>query len=289
MSYVFNLMILCEIYLVLALAANLVSGEAGLLSMCQAVFYATGAYATAILETRFHFSFTSALLSAVMINVLVAAPVVFFALRLRNLYFTLATLSWQIVVYTLLYNWSSLTNGSIGIGAIPRPVIFGITFKEVRLFVLLGALLTALSWLFFYWFSKTPLSRFIKAVRDDELALMSFGCSPVKFKSIAIVIAAGVSAIAGVLFASYYSYVDPTSFNLNESILILSIVLIGGSGSIAGAVCGAFFYVLLPEILRFVQVPDSVGPNLRMIIYALVLVIVVMRKPNGFLGKFKFS
>jgi branched-chain amino acid transport system permease protein len=95
--------------------------------------------------------------------------------------------------------------------------------------------------------------------------------------------------VAGCLFATYFNYIDPTSFTLDESILIISIVLIGGLGTIKGSIAGALFYVLLPEILRFINIPDSVAANLRMMLYALILILIVMFRPYGFFGKYKFE
>ena len=102
-------------------------------------------------------------------------------------------------------------------------------------------------------------------------------------------ISSGVSAIAGALFATYYSYIDPTSFTVPEYILILSIVLIGGLGSVKGSFAGALFYILLPEALRFLNMPDAIAGNMRMMIFSLVLILVVRYRPHGFFGRYKFE
>jgi len=118
---------------------------------------------------------------------------------------------------------------------------------------------------------------------------MSFGKRPAYFKGIAIILSSGMSAVSGVLFATYFSYIDPSSFTLDESILIMSIVLIGGLGTVKGSISGALFYVLLPEVLRFINIPDSIAANVRMMIYALVLIVIVIYRPYGFFGKYKFE
>jgi len=289
MNYLLHIIIMCEIYLILALAMNLLGGYSGLLSLTQAAFYGIGAYITALLLTKVGVSFPLALSVAVFFNLIACIPVIWFSIRLRDLFFALSTLAWQIVVFSLLYNWISETNGPFGISGIPKPEMFGFRFGSLGEFALLGSVITGITLIFFIGLHRTPLSRLFQGVRDDQLAMMTFGKKPGYYKALAILISSGVSAVAGALFATYFSYIDPTSFTLNESILIISMVLIGGLGSVKGSVAGALFYVLLPELLRFVNIPDAVAANLRMMIYALILILLVMYRPHGFFGKYKFE
>lgn len=289
MNYLLHILIMCEIYLILALAINLLAGYSGLLSLTQAAFYGIGAYAAALLLTQAGSSFPVAFLGAIGINLIACLPVVWLAIRLRDLFFALATLAWQAIVFAILYNWTSFTNGPFGLSGIPKPEFFGLSFNSLPSFSILGGVITVLVLLFFIGLHRTPLSRFFQGVRDDQLAMMTFGKKPAYFKTLVVVISSGVSAIAGVLFATYFSYIDPTSFTLDESILIISIVLIGGLGTIRGSIAGALFYVLLPELLRSVNIPDDIAANLRMMIYAMVLILVVMYRPYGFFGKYKFE
>jgi branched-chain amino acid transport system permease protein len=153
----------------------------------------------------------------------------------------------------------------------------------------LGGAITLSLLIFFLLFNRTHIVRIMKGIRDDHLAILSYGKSPVKYKAIALLISGGTAAIAGGLYATYTSYIDPGSFNLDESILIVSIVLIGGLGSVKGSVAGAVFYVLLPEILRYVNIPYAIAANIRMMIYAAVLILTVIFRPYGFFGKYKFE
>lgn len=268
---------------------NLLAGYSGLLSLAQAVFYGLGAYTSGLLLTKFNFGFVTVLILSIALNFLICIPVIFFSIRLRDLFFALATLSWQIIFFTIIYNWISFTNGPFGVFGIPKPEIFSFKFNEPSDFLILSSIISILIVLFFLFLNKTHLIRLIQAVRDDQLALMSLGKNPKIYKGIAIYISSGVSGIAGVLFSTYYSYIDPTSFTINESILIISIVLIGGLGSILGSISGALFYVLLPEVLKFINIPDSIAANFRMIIYSLILIIIVLNRPYGFFGKFRFQ
>ncbi len=289
MNYLIHLSVVFEIYLILALSMNLMAGYSGMLSLAQAAFYGIGAYATALLLVNFSLPFSLTVLLAVLFNLAACLPVIWFSIRLRNLYFVLATLAWQIMVFTALYNWTIVTNGSFGITGIPKPTVLGIRFTTLPDFAWLSGIIALAVLLFFIGLHRTPLSRLFQGVRDDELAVMTFGKNPAYFKSLAILIASGIATLAGALFATYYSYIDPTSFRVDESILILSIVLIGGLGTVKGSIAGALFYVLLPEALRFLDISDAVAANARMMIFALALILVVMFRPHGFLGQYRFD
>lgn len=287
MNYILHILVMCEIYIILSLAMNLLAGYTGLLSLSQAAFYGTGAYVSALLIKRTDLGFLMSLFVAISFNLVMCLPVIWFSIRLKNLFFSLATLAWQIIVFSILFNWVSVTNGPFGITGIPRPTLLQLRFNTISSFALLGAGITIITMFLFYIFHRSPLSRLIQAVREDELALMTFGKTPNRYKALAIFISGGTSAVAGCLFAVYTGYIDPTVFTLDESILIVSIVLIGGLGSLKGSVAGALFYILLPEVLRFIRIPDTLAANVRMMLYALILILIVLYRPYGFFGKQK--
>lgn len=288
MNYFIHILIIVQIYIILSLSLNLKTGFSGLLSLCQAAYYGTGAYITSILLTEYHFNFFVALLFAIIINVLINASITtWLAGRLRNLYFTLSTIALQIIFFGIVYNLQNFTHGPSGITNIPKPYLGSFEFSSPTSFFLLTLFFTFITLTFFKTFSKTPLSRMLECTRDDEVWLSVLGKNPVRFKWISISLSVGFATIAGGLYASYMSYIDPTSFSLDESILILTIIIIGGTGNIIGPISGAGIYVLLPELLRFTNLPDSIAANARMIIYSLILILIVRFKPNGLFGKFE--
>lgn len=290
MNYFIHITIILQIYIILTLSLNIKSGFTGLLSLSQAAFYGTGAYVVSLLMVNFRYNFFVALLIAIAFNVLINGTLLsLFAGRLRNLYFTLASLAFQIIFFGVIYNWTALTNGSNGITNIPCISLGSWDFDSKPLFLVITLLFTLLTVVFFYFFPKTPLCRMLQCVRDDEVWLTTLGKNPGYFKFIGISISAVFATIAGALYAVYMSYIDPSSFTLDESIMILAIVLVGGSGNIIGPVSGALLYILLPEILRFATLPDSIAANARVIIYALVLIVIVRVKPNGLFGKFEMK
>lgn len=275
-----------EIYILLALSANQTVGLSGLLSLAQAVFYGIGAYAIAISITKFSLSYWLALPAAILTCVIVALLFSFIAGKVRELYFSLATLALQIIFFSVAYNWIPVTNGSYGISGISNPEIFGLKINTPGNFALFGGVWVLVVILFYNWFLKTSISRLIQATRDDQIAVLSLGKNPNYYQRISIILSAIVAGIAGTLYATYATYIDPSSFTLDESILILSIVLIGGAGRIIGPVTGAIIYILLPELLKFLQMPDGVAANMRMILFGLLLVLIVRFKPKGIFGKY---
>lgn len=288
MNYFIHILVILQIYIILALSLNLKTGFTGLLSLCQAAFYGTGAYATTLLMVDYGLNFFVALLLAIVINIILNATITtWLAGRLRNLYFTLASIALQIVFFGVVFNWQKLTRGPFGISGIPKPELAGFVFNTPVQFFLLTLVFTVITILFFWRFAKTPLCRMLECTRDDEVWLTVLGKRPAYFKFVSISITVVFATIAGALYATYMSYIDPTSFTLDESILILTIILVGGTGNIIGPVSGAIIYVLLPEVLRFVNMPDAIAANARMIIYALILILIVRFKPNGLFGKFE--
>ena len=136
----------------------------------------------------------------------------------------------------------------------------------------------------------SPYGRMLKAIRSDDLAVQSLGRNTTNLKSMAFFISAAFSGLAGLLYASYVSYIDPTSFTIDESIFIITALFIGGVGSkVWGPVLGAAVVVILPELLRFVGLPDAVAANLRQIIYGLTLIILMFVSPQGLLGDAKLK
>lgn len=286
MNYLLHISVMLEIYILLALSANQKVGLSGLLSLAQAVFYGLGAYTAAITITKFGVSYWLALPIAILICVIAGLLFSFVAGKVRELYFSLATLALQIIFFSVAYNWILVTNGTYGISGISNPEIFGLKINTPASFALFGGVWVSLVILFYIWFLKTSISRLIQATRDDQIAVLSLGKNPNYYKRISIILSAVIAGIAGTLYATYTTYIDPSSFTLDESILILSIVLIGGAGRIIGPITGAVIYILLPELLKFMQMPDNIAANMRMILFGLLLVLIVRFKPKGLFGKY---
>lgn len=280
---------MCEIYVMLALSANMVSGYTGLLSFANAAFYGLGAYITALLMKNEGFNYFLALILAAAFSVITSFILTFLAVRLKKFYFTLASIAFQIVVFSIFYNWENVTGGSYGISEIPRVTILKHALTSSGDYAVLGGVFASATILFFFIFQRTPFVRLLECIRDNELGAITLGKNILYYKLICNAIAAFIIAIAGSLFAVYNNYIDATSFTLNESILIISMILIGGTGNLIGPIFGACFYVITPELIRLIPINSANGASLQMIIYSLILILVVRFRPNGLFGKFKFQ
>ena len=136
---------------------------------------------------------------------------------------------------------------------------------------------------------KSPFGRLLKAIREDEVFIQAVGRDVSSAKVKVFIISASLASLAGVIYATYITYIDPTSFTIMESIFIISIVIIGGAANLKGSVLGAAFLVAFPELLRFVGLPNSIAANIRQILYGALLVVMMMWRPQGFLGEYSFG
>lgn len=288
MEYLLHLLILIGIYAILSVSLNLIVGYSGLLSIAHAAFYGVGAYVAALLALKLHSPFLANIICAVILSGLLGAVVGVPSLRIRDDYFAIATFAFQVITFSVMNNWVAFTGGPMGLPGIPQPAIFGwnITTHYDFLIVILVLCIIIL------WISHkivtSPFGRVLKAVREDEIFAQAMGKNVASYKVLIFVIGAGMASVAGVMYAYYISFIDPTSFTIMESIFIISIVIIGGAGNIWGSVLGAAVLVILPEALRFLGMPSSIAANMRQIIYGALLVIFMLFRPQGFIGEYSF-
>ncbi len=280
-----RILISLEIYILLALSLNLISGTTGLLSLCQAAMYGLGAYTSAILIVNTGINFFFTIPFSVAIGLLGSFVIGFFASRLKNLNFSLATLAFQIIAYTIFYN-SELTGGNKGLNIAPQHQLFNRIIDTDVEFAVVGSIFVFAAILFFYFLERGHLFKMFECVRDNELKLKSIGKDPAMFKYISIAIASIFSSVAGSLYTASGTLVSAEIFSLEESIFILSIVILGGRGTLQGSLAGATFYIFLPKIIEKIQLPQDMNPdNIRMIVFAIILILVVRFRPEGLFGK----
>ena len=289
MEYILHLSILICFYCLLSQSLNLSAGFTGLISLAQAGFFGIGAYTAAILSTRFGFSFWVSIPLAMLISGVSAFIISLVALRTVEDYFIICTLGVQVILFSIMNNWMSLTSGPLGIPGIPSINLFGLSLNHKTPFLSLSLFFVTIIWVALNNISKSGFGRTLTAISEDEIFTQSIGKNVYLAKTASFTMSAMFAAIPGALYAHYISYIDPTSFTLNESIFILSIVIIGGLGNLTGSFLASAFLVLLPEALRFVGMPDSIAANMRQIIYGLILVIIMMTGRNGVKEIFAFK
>ncbi len=287
MEYLIHLAILISIYAILGLSLNLVVGFTGLLSITQAAFYGIGAYVTAILLTSTGMNFFLSLIIGMIITGACSLLIGFVLSKFKDDYYALGSFGFNVIIYSIFLNWQSLTRGPLGIPGIARPTLFGYTFSDNLPFLILSVVLLALVYLVCHFIARSSFGRVLKAIREDDQAISVFGYNTLWYKLTIFVIGAMLAAVAGSLFASYITFIDPSSFSLNESIFILAIIILGGLASNKGAVWGAVFLILLPEILRFVGFPDDIAAQMRQVVYGVILILLMLYRPQGLVGEYK--
>lgn len=286
MEYFLHIVIMLDIYVMLVLSANLTIGMANLLTLCQAAFYGIGAYIGTFFLMQFNLPFVVIAAAVMLLTGAFSWLVSYASVRLKGDYFVIATMGFQMIVYTVLYNWIDVTRGPYGIPGIPGIKLLGLfELRGVYAYLAISLVAAVLVTVALYMLMRSPFGRTLNAIRADEQTVQSLGRNTAAFKSWAFFISAAVAGLAGVIYAAYVSYIDPTSFTLDESIFIISALFIGGIGNIKGPILGALFVVLLPELLRFVGLPDSVAAPLRQVIYGLALILVMYFRPQGLWGK----
>jgi len=289
MAYLLHLLTLIVIYSVLGASLNLMVGYAGLLSLTHAAFYGIGAYTSALLATKLGWSPFIGLGAAVIVGSVVAALAAALFLRFRDDYFILATMGLQIITHGLFHNWVSLTNGPFGIYGIPRPTLAAFPFTSNASYFVLTLIVAVLVLWALHRLVESPFGRTLRAIRDDEVPALILGKNVGRYKVFASAAAGGMAALIGGLYAHYIRYIGPDSFALGESIFIFTIVIIGGSGNWWGSILGAAILILLPEGLRFVGLPSAVAGPVQQMIFGLLLMGLMLYRPQGFVGRYRFE
>lgn len=274
-GYGLYLLTLTEIFVLVALGLNLLTGYAGQISLCHAAFFGVGAYATAILTQKAGLPYLLSLLLGALLTTGIGALAAVPALRLKNIYLAIATLGFGVVLQKIIFEWRGLTGGGGGL-ALTAPSVAGYELGAVGLYYLTLTFMTV--GLFGAWnVSRGRTGRALLVIKDSEIAAGSLGIHASRYKVTAFAISAFYAAIAGGLFAYLVRYINPESFSVGLSISFLSMVVIGGLGTIGGSVLGAAFYVIVPELLRGIK--DAPG-----LVFGLLLVIVMVFMPQGLWG-----
>lgn len=285
MEYILHIIILILFYVMLSQSLTLTAGYSGLISLAHAGFYGIGAYTSAILSVNFGFPFLITLPFAMILSGILAALISVIALRTVDDYFIIITLGIQVIAFSIMNNWMDLTNGPLGIPDIPTILIFGFVFTGKISFLIITIISTATVFYLLRNITKSPFGRILIALSEDEIFTKSLGKKVYQAKIASFAIGGMFAAIPGVLYAHYISYIDPTSFTIDESIFILSIVIIGGMRNLWGSAIAATVLIILPETLRFIGMPSNIAANMRQIIYGLALVIMMFKYSKGFISK----
>lgn len=289
MEYLLHILVIAGIYVILTLGLNLILGYTGLPALGHSAFACVGAYTSALLALNFGWSpwlgLVCGMITAGAAGWLIAKATV----RLSGDYFALATFGIAVIVYSVAKNWVGLTRGPLGLPGIPGFNLFGWPLSATWAYAILTLIIAALTFLVMKRIVDSPLGRILRGIREDEIAVMALGKDVDYYKTLVFVVGAAFAGIAGALYAHYITFIDPSSFTIVESITILLMVVFGGMGSLRGSIVGAVVLVVLPEALRFVGLPSSVAAPLRQMIYGGLLVFIMIKRPQGLLGKYRIN
>jgi branched-chain amino acid transport system permease protein len=275
-SYFDQIAITTMIFVILSASLNLITGSAGLLSLGHAAFFGVGAYTAALLSTRFGWPFWLTLPAAGAMAALVGAVVAVPTMRLTSIYFAVATLGIGEMIYVTMLNWVGLTRGPMGVRSIPGITLFGAEGMVFSMVVTAAVMLAAL-WVV-HRLVHSYYGNSLRALREDDACADAMGIDVGRLKLQSFGVACCLAGFAGALFAHTTGFISPESFRFGESILVLSMVVVGGLGSLYGSIIGAVILTVLPELLR------DLG-SWRMITVGGVLFFSILFLPRGLVGE----
>jgi len=285
-AYLLNLGILIAVYSILAVTLNFIMGYAGIYSLAHAVFFGVGAYAGAYVALNVSASIfvtvPVAMACAAGLSLLLALP----ALRVRGEYFVAASLGLQVLAVTIFSEWKSVTGGIGGLIGIPAVDIAGLQIYRPIDFFLLSLVALGFVILLIRMLVRSSFGRSLTAIRDSESAAAAFGKNVALIKTISVVISAALAAVAGALYAAYLSFINVESFMLDTSVLIMAMVIIGGTGTQLGPIVGAALLLLLPSGLSYLNfLPQTEIGSIQQILYGLGMAILMIFRPGGLVGR----
>lgn len=275
-SYVITIATLIAIYAIVVLGLNVIVGYAGQISLGHAAFFGIGAYASAILTTKAGLSFWTALPIVIVISGLIGLLLGLPSLRVKDDFLAITTIGINFIVEAV-FLYIPFFGGALGIGGIPKIVLFGVKLKGNAFFslclVFLGVVL-----LVCWWFTRSWGGLACFALREDEEAASSMGISPMRFKLLAFVLGTAMAGLGGALYAHYMRFISATDFSFPLSITFLGMIVLGGMGTLWGPVLGAFLLGILPELFRPLV-------DYRILFYTVILLLMIRFQPGGLLGE----
>ncbi|MGJ8454708.1 branched-chain amino acid ABC transporter permease [Pseudothermotoga sp. U03pept] len=275
LDYLLTITVFMSVNVILATSLNVLIGFAGQVSLGHAAFFGIGAYTSAILTVKVGVDYWWALVLSIIIGGLIGSLLGLPSLRVREDFLVLATIGMNFVVVSI-FNYVPFFGGPYGIISIPRPKFFGHTFgtRAYAIYALIWAVAVVL---FVIFLSKRYVRMGFDALRENEDAAESIGVSSPRYKIYAFTIAGALAGLAGNLWAHYMTVIFPDNFSFPVSISIITMVVIGGLGTITGPIIGAVLVTILPELLRFIQ-------DYRMFVYGMIIVFTMLFMPSGIMG-----
>jgi branched-chain amino acid transport system permease protein len=285
MDFFISYIVLAEIYVLLGLSTNLLVGIVGIFSVSQAAVFGVGAYVVAALTMNDVLPFLPSLLVAAIacvgLNIATTLP----SLRVSGDYFVVTSFGIQLLATAIFVNWTGGTGGANGLPGIPPATVGGVQLFDTAQFMALTSVVAALGCLAFFLAMRSPYGRLLRAIREDETAVAALGKSVLRAKVSAAALAGVFAGTAGGLYGAFLSFIDPYSFDLDASILLLTMVVVGGARTLAGSIVGPFVLLALPQVLALIDIPTTIAAAARQLMYGLLLIAFMLFRPQGLLGE----
>ncbi|MBM3384243.1 MAG: branched-chain amino acid ABC transporter permease [Betaproteobacteria bacterium] len=285
-EYVMSQLHFILIYSIVGFGLMMLTGFTGQVSLGHAAFLAVGAYTEALLQAAgvpFVISISCAALFTAVLGLIVGLP----ALRLKGIYLTIATLAFNVIVEEIIARWHSLTGGNEGKHLKPVQIL-GWKLESDAEFYYLCLVLTVICCLACVNLLRSPTGRAFVAIRDSEVSASCMGVHLAKYKTIAFAFSAALTGIGGALYAHKLAFISPEQFTLFQSIELITIVILGGIGFLHGAVLGAAFIIVLPQLISIAKgwLPEGLVPaGMQAVVFGVILVLVIIFEPLGLYGR----
>lgn len=286
MEYLAHTLNLALIYVILTVSLNLILGYGGMASMAHAAFFCIGGYFSAIVTMHFGCNFLIGIAGAMLVTSVVGGALAAPFIRVQEEYLILFTIAFQMLVFHLMLSLYNITGGDSGIFGVPGPKLLGLAPKNPPQFLPFMAVFVFLTYYVALKITKSPFGRVLKGIREDEKAVISLGKDVKRYKVIIFMVGTGIAAGVGGVFAHYTQFISPSIGTLDESILIIAMVVLGGTANLWGSALGAFLLIIIPEILNFLPGASDLIVPLRGIIYGVLLIVFMRFRPEGLIPEY---
>ena len=276
MEYLVSLLVLIGLYVILSSSFNLIIGFGGLISIAHPIFYALGAYTVGFLSVRYELHPVLAVLAGGGVALLASFVLSLPSLRISGDYLLVTSIGFQLGLLEIIKNLDFL-GGASGLSGIPNVV----ESNRSAVFAVISLALALVCVLLIRALVRGPYGLAITAMRDDELAFSALGRNAMNIKITIFAIGSGMAGIAGGIYAYYYQYITPDQFQILQSAMILTMVVVGGMGSIWGPVIGAVLLLVLPEAITFLNLPAQIMGPLQGVIFTALVILFLFVRPKG--------
>ena len=286
MEYLTHTLNLALVYVLLTVSLNLILGYGGMASMAHAAFFCIGGYLSAIVTMHWGCNFLVGIGLAIIVTAAVGGALAAPFIRVHEEYLILFTIAFQMVVFLLMLSLPSITGGDSGIFGVPGPRLFGLSPQGPIHFLPFMMVFVLMVYFVAFKITHSPFGRVLKGIREDEMSVTSLGKDVKKFKIMIFMVGTGIAAGAGGIFAHYSQFINPSIGTLDESILIIAMVVLGGTANLWGSAVGAFLLILIPEGLTFLPGASDLIVPLRSFIYGLLLILFMRFRPEGLIPEY---